>query len=329
MNVVFTSAGRRVELLRSFRRAYEELGIEGRLVAVDMDPLAAALQVADRVHLVPPFSDPGYTEQLAEICRREEASLLVPLIDDEMPVLVRNRAMLEATGARPLLLEEEAFRHTADKLSTHSFFERIGVATPETWPGHRALEEDLTFPLFVKPRYGSGGKGTFKVRNRRELEFFVAFVADAIVQEFLPGAEVTSDVLCDAAGTVRAVVSRRRIEVRAGEVSKGVTVVDEAVLKGCVAIAEGLGATCPITVQCMFRDGAPYFTEVNPRFGGGVPLALAAGAPLPQWLLATEIDPDYRTPPLGSYAAGVYFTRFDEAFVLDADQVEGRARGRL
>ncbi len=40
VNLLFTSAGRRVELLRAFRRAYEALGIGGSITITDIDPLA-------------------------------------------------------------------------------------------------------------------------------------------------------------------------------------------------------------------------------------------------------------------------------------------------
>ncbi|HHH82980.1 MAG TPA: hypothetical protein ENL35_08315, partial [Chloroflexi bacterium] len=43
INLLFTSVGRRVELMNAFREAYARLGLRGRLVAPDTDPLAPAL----------------------------------------------------------------------------------------------------------------------------------------------------------------------------------------------------------------------------------------------------------------------------------------------
>ena len=329
MNVLFTSAGRRVELLRAFRRALDDLGMEGRLIAVDIDPLAAALQVADASHLVPRFSDPGYVPALLDICRSEEARILVPLIDTEMPVLVDHIDTFERAGTRPLVLGPEHYRLTADKLETYRFFRDLGVPTPQTWTPGELDPKAVGYPLFVKPRRGSSGKDAFEARDRRELEFFCDYVVDPIVQERLPGPEITSDVLCDASGAVRAVVSRRRIEVRAGEVSKGITVHDPEIIEGCVEIAEGLKATCPITIQCMLKDGRPLFTEVNARLGGGVPLALAAGARLVEWLLALEAEIDVTIPPVGSYRTGVSFTRFDDAFTLSEEVAHAAQSRRL
>ena len=183
--------------------------------------------------------------------------------------------------------------------------------------------------MFVKPRFGSAGEGTFKVRSPRELEFFLEYVDRPIVQDYLPGPEITSDVLCDLDGNVVAVVSRERIEVRSGEVSKGVTVRDPEVIDGCVSVAKGLDAAGPITVQCMKRGDHLFFTEVNHRFGGGLPLAVAAGAPYPTWLLALATNTPIDLPPLGAYRTGVHLTRFDESLIMTEEEVDDVSRHRL
>jgi carbamoyl-phosphate synthase large subunit len=323
VNVLFTSAGRRVELVRSFRRALDELELDGRLVGVDIDPLAAALRVMDASRMVPPFDSPDYVPALLDICRTEDIDLLVPLIDKEMSTLVEHIDDFERVGVRPLVLGPATFPFTEDKLETYRFFVDLGVPTPATWTPDEARDADLEYPLFIKPRRGSSGKDAYMVRNQREFDFFSDYIDEPLVQAYVDGPEITSDVLCDGSGSVRSVVSRRRIEVRAGEVSKGVTVVDDEVIERCVQIAQGLKATCPITVQCILRDGVPQFIEINPRFGGGVPLAIEAGAPLPKWLLAIESGIPISIPPLGSYRSGVFFTRFDEAFSFGEESLGG------
>lgn len=98
VNVLFTSVGRRVELLRAFRRAYDSLRLAGRIIAVDIDPLAPGLQVADRCYIVPRLSMPDYIPTLVEICERERVNLVFPLIDPDIPIpwshSVRSRAIL-------------------------------------------------------------------------------------------------------------------------------------------------------------------------------------------------------------------------------------------
>lgn len=316
INVLFTSAGRRVELLRAFKRAYADLGLSGNIVAVDIDPLAPALQEADRPYIVPCLSDPAYIPTLSQICRREHVHLIFPLIDPDIPVLARHRQELEATGARVVVVSEEAAAMTADKWLTYQFFRRLGVPTPCSWLPDQIQDANLEYPVFIKPRFGSAGKQAFKVHNQRELAFFLDYVPEPIVQEYLPGPEITNDVICDFEGNILAVVSRQRIEVRWGEVAKGKTIYDPEIIRHCITIAKGLQAIGPITVQCMLRDGKPYFTEINARFGGGVPLGIAAGVLSPHWFLALAAGLPVEIPPLGTYKVGLYLTRFDDSFFL-------------
>jgi carbamoyl-phosphate synthase large subunit len=318
--VLFTSVGRRVELLRAFRQAYQELALQGRIVATDIDPLAPGLQVADQAYLVPECDDPGYVPTLAEIARRQAVHLIFPLIDPEIPVLAGAREALEAHGARLAVVPERAARIASDKWETYRFFSDVGVATAHSWIPPDLPPEPVPYPLFIKPRGGSAGRQAVRVEDRRQLDFYLQEIRQPIVQEYLPGPEVTSDVSCGLDGRLWAVVSRRRIEVRWGEVAKGRTIRNEAILQGCREIAAGLQATGPITVQCMLRGDQPYFTEINARFGGGLPLGIAAGVPSPRWYLAEAAGMPVEPPPLGTYQVGLYLTRHDEsAFLSETD----------
>lgn len=316
VNTLFTSVGRRVELLRAFRRAYQALGLSGRIVAVDIDPLAPALQEADRPYIVPRLTSPDYIPVLSEICRREQVGLVFPLIDPDIPILARHREEIEATGARVAVVSLDAANLTRDKWLTYRFFIGLGLPVPRSWLPGELDPGRVSYPVFIKPRSGSAGKGSFKVENPRELTFFIEYVPEAIIQEYLPGPEITSDVVCDVDGQVLAVISRRRIEVRSGEVAKGVTVYDPMITDACVKIAQALPAIGPITVQCILKEGMPYFTEINARLGGGVPLGIAAGVNSPLWLLARAAGISVDIPPIGTYQVGLYLSRFDDSFFL-------------
>lgn len=329
IKLLFTSVGRRVELIRAFRQAFTTTGIAGRIIGTDIDPLAPALQLVDRPYLVPRFTSPEYVPALAEICRREGVTLIFPLIDPDIPILAQHAATLAASGARVAAVGLEAARITADKWQTVEFFRGLGLATARSWLPGDLDPERAAYPLFIKPRAGSAAQHTFKVRNQAELAFFAEYVPDAIIQEYLPGPEITSDVICDPDGAVLGVVSRRRIEVRWGEVAKGVTVYDPALAEACARIARALPAVGPITVQCMLKDGVPHFTEINARFGGGAPLGFAAGFDAPAWLLRWAAGQPVTPPVPGSYQLGLAITRFDDAFFLTEGQREQMAGHRL
>jgi carbamoyl-phosphate synthase large subunit len=317
VNILFTSAGRRVELLEAFRNAYQSLGVEGKIVAVDVDSLAPALQTADVKYLVPSLDSPDYIRILADICRRSNINLVFPLIDPDIPVLSKSRAILEQGGLRVAVVSPEAVAITVDKWLTVDFFRGLGLPVPTSWICKETMPEDLEFPLFIKPRGGSAAKDSFRVKDRDELSFFLNYVKNPIVQEFLPGPEITSDVVTGLDGELLGISSRQRIEVRGGEVTKGVTVLDRRLIDACTRIARALPSVGPITVQCIMKDGIPHFTEINARFGGGVPLGIAAGVDSPRWLLARAAGISIPIPPVGTYKVGLHITRCDHSFFIE------------
>jgi carbamoyl-phosphate synthase large subunit len=314
VNILFTSAGRRVELLRAFQRAFRSLRVKGKIHVTDVNRLAPAFQVAEETHLVPRLADPGYVPALLEIVRRGRIKLVFPLIDPDIPILAAHKGDFEKEGARVMTPDAEGAETARDKWKTHQLFRKLGIPAARSWLPEDLRAQKPDFPLFIKPRRGSAGQGAYRVENGRQLEFFLTYVEDPIVQECLPGPEITSDVVCAASGEVWAVVSRRRIEIRAGEVAKGVTLWDETIAGHCAAAARGIHAAGPVTVQCILRDGKPFFTEINARFGGGCPLGIRAGVDSPKWYLAEAAGLTRRIPPMGEYKRGLYLTRFDDSF---------------
>ncbi|HYT87720.1 MAG TPA: ATP-grasp domain-containing protein [Gemmataceae bacterium] len=328
-NTLFTSVGRRVELVRAFQHAYQTLGLRGDVIGIDIDPLAPALRVANRSYIVPRLESAEYVPALLRICREERIDLIFPLIDPDVPILAKNRPALEALGVRLAVVSEEAAATVADKWNTLALFESANVPRPRSWLPGELDPERAEYPLFIKPRCGSAAKHTFKVGNARELAFFVDYVPNPILQEYVAGPEITSDVVCDLRGQVLAVVSRKRLEVRSGEVAKGVTVYHSAIAAACIRLAEALPAIGPITVQCLMREGVPLFTEINARLSGGFPLGIQAGVDSPRLVLARAAGLDVDLPPLGAYQLGLYLTRFDASFFLTEAEREQMAGRRL
>ena len=322
INVLFTSVGRRVELLRCFRESYRRLGITGNIVALDIDPLAPALRVADMSYLVPRLDSPEYLPVLLDIVEQEQITVILPLIDPDIPWLASHREQLESAGARLAVVDREAADIVSDKWQTTRFFERLGLTVPRSWlPGEFDASE-LTFPLFIKPRCGSASQYVFKVDSPHQLDFFSDYVPDPIVQEFLSGPEITNDVVCDLDGDVLAVVSRQRIRTQGGEVTIGKTIFDQTITDACVRVAQSLPAIGPITVQCMMNEGEPVFTEINARFGGGVPLGIAAGADSPTWFMERVMGSRCDIPPIGTYKRDFYLSRYHESNFVDGVELE-------
>ena len=315
-SILFTSAGRRVELMRAFQSALRRLDVESRLVATDMTDLAPVAQVVDNLVIVPPTASRDWISHILQVCHDYSVDVVFPLIDPDIPVLAGKHREFAEIGTRLAVCQPDTAEMCEDKLRTRDALTGMGVPTADVGPPGSQRWQAADFPLFIRPRKGSAGQHSYRVDSPDELQFFSNHVPDPIVQRYLEGPEITTDVVADLDGEILSVVSRQRLEVRAGEVAKGVTIHDRDISRYCKEIASHLRLVGPCNIQCMRHGQKIFFTEVNLRFGGGVPLALAAGAPIIESLMARILAIPFDVPGPDSYEEGVRMTRFDDAFFL-------------
>lgn len=318
--VLFTSAGRRVSLARQFKAAQASIGDHGRVLTADVSTTAPALYAGDGRFLVPNCGDPAFVPSLVEICEQESVRLLVPLIDTELPVLAAHRDVFRDIGTIAYVSDPDTIAVCQDKSASAGFFREIGLSTPNILTPEEA--DGLTaadFPVFVKPATGSSSIGAQKVRSIEELRFYQTQWPDLIVQEFIDGDEFTVDVYVDLNGTAQCAVPRQRLAVRAGEVSKARSVKDLTIMRLAKDVAAKLpGARGCITIQCIRTTAKMIsFIEVNPRFGGGFPLSVHAGANFPLWALQelNEIAPDYGDGV--GWQDNLCMLRYDDEILVD------------
>ncbi|NLW56748.1 MAG: ATP-grasp domain-containing protein [Firmicutes bacterium] len=310
--VLFTSIGRRVELVRAFKKSYETMALKAQILGVDAEPsFAPASYFVDRCFKVPKVDDESYVDTLLGICRAEKVDLLIPLFEPEFSLLEAKRYEFERLGILLLLSKRQVLEICQDKLQTYCFFTSHKIKTPETW-NKTNLPKDISFPIFVKPRKGMGSRGAQRVDTLKQLEFIIQQDVELLIQEFVPGKEYTLDILADLEGQVLSVVPRERLEVRAGEVSKSRTVYRRDLIEQGKYIVEKLGAIGPVTAQCIDNGKDVYWLEVNPRFGGGVPLAIQAGVDYPL-LLYQMVRKQSIQPFLGQYNHDLTMLRYDQA----------------
>ncbi len=322
MNILFTCAGRRVALLNAFRTALDALDVEGRLIAADVSPASAAYHTADVHELVPPVGRVEYLPALLEMVRKHRVGLIVPLTDLDLRCLARQAPRFAEQGCTVMIGTEADVKMCRDKARTNDLFAENGLGSIRTCP-LQEFAEDPFYPCFVKPIRGSASVGTGLIRNEREMRAHVATYGELLlVQEYVPGQEYTIDIYRDRQGTVHCVVPRQRLAVRSGEVVKGVTVKDPDLIDAAEKLAGLLGSVWGVfCCQCRRQaDGQPRFFEINPRFGGGAPLSIAAGADLPRYLLEEVLGMDISAEK-DAFTDNLLMLRYDEAvFVPLGDQ---------
>ncbi len=322
-NILFTSAGRRVSLIRHFKHVLQDMRLNGNIVTADMQKNAPASFIADIREQVPPVTSPEYIKTLKKICLKYNIKLLIPLIDTELILLAKHKYEFEQQGTVLLVSSPEVNEICFDKKKTYRFFMDIDVETPKLFDVQQLLDNPATqYPLLIKPSDGSGSIGVIKINNERELCFFKDYITNAIIQEYIKGEEYTIDILIDFEGKVRCVVPRLRIETRAGEVSKGMTVKNQFIIEAGKKVAEALPHPLGcITLQCFLtKAGILKFIEINPRFSGGIPLSIAAGADFPRWIIEMTLG-IRRDLTIDGWQDGVVMLRYDDAVFITKEMI--------
>ena len=320
LNILMTAGSRRVPLVHAFRNALRTTAAGGRIIVTDVNPLSPAVHVADRAYRVPMANDPGYLTELLAICEAERIRLVVPTIDDELPVIAAGRDQFRELGAITACSEAATSALCNDKYATCHHLREAGVRAVQTWLPDE-LPSNPTFPLFIKPRAGRGAVGAFPLRWKRELDFFLGYVDDPVIQEYLDGPEFTIDVLCDFDGQPLSIVPRERVVIRSGVMDRGRTVKNARLIELARLACLAIPFAGPLNIQCRMKDGEPVIFEINPRFSGGIPLTIEAGADFP--LMLTELARGTRvTPKIGHFRDNVWMTNYEASVFLSERDIK-------
>ena len=278
MKILFTSVGRRVELIEAFKAAAYKLGIELQIYGADISESAPALQFCDVSVIVPRISDSAYIPKLLEICDREKIHALIPTIDTDLLLLSQYKARFSELGTVVAISAEDRIALCRDKRLTAEYFHSIGLKSPI--PVDDVAEYKFGYPAFIKPKDGSSSINAYKVENEEDLNSYASRVPDYIIQKFVSGTEYTVDIFCDFSGNPIYITPRIRQAVRAGEVLKTQIVQDAKIIEEMKLLVADYKPCGALTVQLIREEtsGEDYYIEINPRFGGGAPLSIKAGA---------------------------------------------------
>lgn len=322
MNVLLTSVGRRSYLVDFFKNAVLP---DGRVIAVNSDPLTSGMVVADCAYISPRVDSDEYIPFILDLCIKEKVGLVVSLFDIDLTYLSSFHDKFREAGIHLVVSDPWVIETANDKWKTSKFFEKNNILTPKTFLNiedvYCALNLGvINYPLIIKPRWGMGSLSVFRADNKDELTFFYHYAtskikesylnilsqsdieSSVIVQEFISGKEYGLDVFNDLDGEHIQTVCKHKISMRSGETDVA-EIVDNVKLRyighklACLFKHRG-----NIDVDILEADnGNFYVLEFNARFGGGYPFSHLAGANFPEALIemASNKCPKKYTVELG------------------------------
>lgn len=319
MNILFTCAGRRTYLLKYFK---ENLSEGDKVIATDMQLSAPALQVADIKLQVPAVYAPEYVDITLGICKDYNVDALISLNDLELPILSENKSRFEELGVKVIVSDPEVIDICFDKYKTAQWVESLGLPSPKTYvrldDAKKALAAgEISFPLFMKPRWGSGSIGLESIADMEELDIYYHLLMKKIkktilatasvgneyimIQEKLTGAELGLDIINDLDGNNVSVSVKQKLAMRAGETDKAITRDLPEVREMGALIGKKLKHIGNLDVDIMQRANGEYCVlELNPRFGGGFPFSYEAGVNMPKaiikWVKGEKVDSSILKP---------------------------------
>lgn len=315
-NILITSAGRRVSLVRLFKKELKRFFPDGKLFTTDTEPqFSAACFESDGAFKVSRNDSEGYIQELLALAVEQGVKIIIPTIDTGLQVLANNKEVFEREGITVLICSKDLIEIFRDKRKTSFFFTTYGIDIPEVY-----AKDSLQFPIFIKPYDGSMSMDTHHVATRDEITRYQLSNEKFIYMEYIDNKifnEYTIDMYYDKNHDLKCLVPRKRIEVRDGEINKGITSKNFIFdfLKG--KLNHIPGAEGCLTMQLFYHPDTHVIKaiEVNPRFGGGYPLSYLAGANYPEfiireYLLGEKID------QCDDWESGLLMLRYDDEILV-------------
>lgn len=318
MNFLILAAGTRNKIVQYFKWAFDGVGT---VIATDASMLGPAIYDADKYYIVPPITESGYIDIILEICKKEQISGVLSLIDPELSLLAANKEKFEKIGTTIIGSSYELCEMALDKMQMYEWLKAHGYNCARSWMDkeefYRAVDAgEVTYPVFVKPYRGSASISISKVYDRETVDLLFAHKNDLMIQEFLDGQEIGVDVYIDMiSGEIVSIFTKKKIKMRAGETDKAVSFKDEKLFQFIEKFVLEAGYRGQIDIDIFEIGGQYYISEVNPRFGGGYPHAYECGCDHMK-LILNNLSGKENKKNIGAYDEGIYMMKYNEVKIV-------------
>ncbi len=275
MNILILSCGTRFKLVSYFKNSKSV----NKVVCTDINNEAPALLQADKSYIVPRMTDPHYLDEILRICRGEDIDAALPLHEEELLLISKNKHLFKEQGILPVISDYESVSLCKDKYLLSKRLIENNIPAVETFPAKEYNTEGEEIDVFVKPRNGAGSSDTFHVSRKKMLEAITdSYDEEFIVQRAVKGKEYGVDIYADMiTGEVVSIFCKEKIRMRAGETEKSISVKKTEIERIVKEAVKELALRGPIDMDVLEENGKFFILEINPRFGGGYPHAYECG----------------------------------------------------
>lgn len=314
INILILSAGTRNKIVQYFKKT---LGENGKVIATDMSTIAPAIYEADKYYIVPRITEPGYIDIILDICKKENISGVLSLIDPELSLLAENEEKFKKIGTTVIGSSYELCERALDKMQMFQWLRSHGYNCAKSYVDKNEFFADVktgkaNYPVFVKPVRGSASIAISKVFDNETVDLLFNHSDNLMIQEYLYGQEIGADCYIDLlSGELVSVFTKKKIVMRAGETDKSVSFKDEKLFELIKKFVNESGWRGQIDIDIFEINGEYHISEVNPRFGGGYPHAYECGADHMK-LIVNNLNGIVNSDVTGNYKENVYMMKYNE-----------------
>ena len=320
INILVLSAGTRNKIVQYFKKT---LGENGKVIATDMSTIAPAIYEADKYYIVPRITEPGYIDIILDICKKENISGVLSLIDPELSLLAENEEKFKNIGTTVIGSSYELCERALDKMQMFQWLRSHGYNCAKSYVDKNEFFADVktgkaNYPVFVKPVRGSASIAISKVFDNETVDLLFDHSDNLMIQEYLDGQEIGADCYIDLlSGELVSVFTKKKIVMRAGETDKSVSFKDEKLFELIKKFVNESGWRGQIDIDIFEINGEYHISEVNPRFGGGYPHAYECGADHMK-LIVNNLNGIVNSDVIGNYKENVYMMKYNEIMIKES-----------
>lgn len=250
------------------------------IIAADCNLNSPGMQLAHEKIVIPRADSVFFTEFIKSIIEDHDIDVVLPNVDEELPIFSKNQADMPTVLVCP---------HSTIEICNNKRKSAETLADIIPVPKLFAEVDCVQFPVIVKPDVSRGSRNIFKADNHLQLVSILDYL-DSIgihndnrsIWEHLSGDEYTVDCLFDLDGNLIVAVPRRRISTTGGISSVGQVEKNDTLINYVQRISEKLKFAGPVNIQFK-KDSHNNFKllEINSRLAGGVSISLKAGVNIP------------------------------------------------
>lgn len=320
INILILSAGTRNKIVQYFKKT---LGENGKVIATDVSTIAPAIYEADKYYIVPRITEPGYIDIILDICKKENISGVLSLIDPELSLLAENEEKFKNIGTTVIGSSYELCERALDKMQMFQWLRSHGYNCAKSYVDKNEFFADVktgkaNYPVFVKPVRGSASIAISKVFDNETVDLLFDHSDNLMIQEYLDGQEIGADCYIDLlSGELVSVFTKKKIVMRAGETDKSVSFKDEKLFELIKKFVNESGWRGQIDIDIFEINGEYHISEVNPRFGGGYPHAYECGADHMK-LIVNNLNGIVNSDVIGNYKENVYMMKYNEIMIKES-----------